>query len=171
MRSSTRRLTASAAVGALYVVLSLLSSALNLAYGPIQCRFSEALCVLPFLLPSSVWGLAAGCLLVNILSPYGPLDMAVGTLATLLAALWTRRCRRPGTAALPPVLCNGVLIGGLIAFETTNFGGGFLLAFLYNAATVALGEAAACYLLGLPLLRWLSHAHFFTTYLDQKQED
>ena len=51
----------------------------GLTFGPVQCRFAEALTVLPFLAPVTSWGLFIGCLTVNILSPYGPLDMVVGS--------------------------------------------------------------------------------------------
>ena len=93
MHFDTKKLTRCALVAAIYVALTMLSNALNLAYGPIQLRFSEAMTVLPFLMPEASWGLFIGCVLSNILSPYGPLDMIVGSAATLLAALLPARCR------------------------------------------------------------------------------
>ena len=48
---TTRDLTLAALVAALYAVLSYFGNIFGLTYGPIQCRFSEALCVLPFLFP------------------------------------------------------------------------------------------------------------------------
>lgn len=102
MHFDTKKLTRCALIAAIYVALTMLSNALNLAYGPIQLRFSEAITVLPFLMPEASWGLFIGCVLSNILSPYGPLDMIVGSAATLLAALLTARCRNKWTAALPP---------------------------------------------------------------------
>lgn len=153
MRFDTKKLTRCALVAAAYAALSLLSGALNLAYGPVQFRFSEALTLLPFLLPETAWGLFIGCALTNILSPYGPLDLIVGSAATLLAALLTARCRRRWTAALPPVICNAVLVGALIAWEQAGTSDAFVPAFAYNALTVGAGEAIACYALGLPLLK------------------
>ena len=102
----TQHLTRAAAVGAAYAVLSLFSSVFSLTFGVVQCRFSEALCVLPFFFPETVWGLFAGCLITNILSPYGLLDLIVGSLATLIAALLTARCRKKWLAPLPPVVLN-----------------------------------------------------------------
>ena len=95
MHFDTKKLTRCALIAAIYVALTMLSNALNLAYGPIQLRFSEAMTVLPFLMPEASWGLFIGCVLSNILSPYGPLDMIVGSAATLLAAAISgrRRCR------------------------------------------------------------------------------
>ena len=77
MHFDTKKLTRCALIAAIYVALTMLSNALNLAYGPIQLRFSEAMTVLPFLMPEASWGLFIGCVLSNILSPYGPLDMIV----------------------------------------------------------------------------------------------
>lgn len=51
MHFDTKKLTRCALIAAIYVALTMLSNALNLAYGPIQLRFSEAMTVLPFLMP------------------------------------------------------------------------------------------------------------------------
>ena len=45
---SVRQLTLAAVIGALYAVLTLTASVFGITYGPVQCRVSEALCVLPF---------------------------------------------------------------------------------------------------------------------------
>ena len=50
------------------------------------------------------------------------------------------------------MLCNAILIGARIAWEEAGVGNGFPPAFFYNAFTVGLGEAIACYALGIPLL-------------------
>lgn len=150
---SAQQLTRSAIVGALYAALTLLSSAFGIAYGPVQFRLSEALCVLPFLFPETAWGLFAGCWVANLISPYGPLDMVVGSLATLLAAQWTAKCRRKWMAPLPPVVCNGILVGAVLAWQQSGSMETFWPAFTLNALSVALGEAAVCFGLGLLLLR------------------
>ena len=153
-RFSTRDIAAAGIIAALYAVLSYFSSVFGVAYGPIQCRFSEALCVLPFLMPSATPGLFLGCLAANLLSPYGALDIIFGSFATLLAAVWTQRCRRKWLAPLPPVLCNAVIIGALITIQqvpTELFWG----TFAYNALTIGIGEAISCCILGGLLLHWL----------------
>lgn len=154
-KSRTRQLTRAAVVGGLYAALSLLGSVFGISYGPIQCRFAEALCVLPFLFPETAWGLGIGCLIANILSPYGLLDIVIGSLTTLGAALLTRRCKSKYLAPLPPVLCNGVIIGVLLAFEQVGFTEAFRKAFWFNGCSVLVGEAIACYGLGLLLVRAL----------------
>ena len=127
---SPRQLATAAIIAALYTVMSLMSSVFGLTYGPIQCRFSEALTVLPFFLPEAIPGLFVGCLVTNLMSTVGPLDIIFGSMATLLAALWTAKMPNKWLAPLPPVICNAVII----------------------ASTVGLGEAIACSVLGLLLL-------------------
>lgn len=124
-------------------------------YGPVQLRVAEAMTLLPFLFPEAVPGLVVGCFLANLLgSPY-VLDWVFGTLATLLAALWTARMPNRYLAAVPPVVCNALIVGAEIAYFSTLGGGAFLPAFAMNAVTVGLGEALVCFLLGPLLLRAL----------------
>lgn len=151
-RWSVRQLSTAAVIAALYAALSLFSSVFGIAYGPIQCRFSEALTVLPFFLPEAIPGLFIGCLVTNLMSTVGPLDMVLGSMATLLAAMWTARMPNRWLAPLPPVICNGVIVGGMLAWYETGFGTHFRTLFAYHTVTVAIGEAVACYGLGLLLL-------------------
>ena len=150
---SVRQLAIAAVVGALYAVLTLLSSVFGIAFGPVQFRLSEALCVLPFFFPETAWGLFAGCWAANLISPYGPLDMVVGSLATLLAGLWTAKCGNRAFAPLPPVVCNAILVGAVIAWQQSGSVDAFLPAFALNAMSVGLGETVVCFGLGLLLLR------------------
>lgn len=155
-----RQIAVAGIIAAIYTVLSLCSSVFGLTYGPIQCRFSEALTVLPFFLPEAIPGLFVGCLITNLMSTVGPLDILLGSLATLLAALWTRKMPNQYLAPLPPVLCNGVIIGAMIAWYEVGFTRAFWGMFLYNGVTVAVGEAIACYVLGLLLLQVLQKKGF-----------
>ena len=108
---STVFLAQGAMIAAIYTVLTLLAATMNLAYGPVQFRFSEALTILPLFTPAAIPGLTIGCLLSNLFSGYGAADMIFGTLATLLAAIATHMLRNvrikhiPWLAPLPPVVC------------------------------------------------------------------
>ena len=66
---TTRRLAVSGMIGAAYAVMAIFGSVFGLTFGPIQFRFSEALCVTPFLFPEAVGGLFVGCLIANLFSP------------------------------------------------------------------------------------------------------
>lgn len=158
---TTKDLTLAAMVAALYAVLSYFGNIFGLTYGPIQCRFAEALCVLPFLFPATVPGLFVGCMITNLMSTVGPLDVVFGSLATLLAAIWTAHTPNRLLAPLPPVVCNGVMIGAMIAWYETGFGPGFWTGFAFYGITVAVGELIACYVLGTLLLTALPKIPFF----------
>ena len=60
---STMFLVQAAAIGAIYVVLTLLFAPLS--YGEVQVRFSEALTILPYFTPAAIPGLFVGCILVQ----------------------------------------------------------------------------------------------------------
>lgn len=157
--SVTRQITLAAVIAAVYAVLTL--SLPISQYGPLQIRFSEALTVLPFFFPAAVPGLFVGCLIANLLSPYGLVDIICGSAATLIAAIWTSRMRRRALAPLPPVLCNGVIIGAMLSWYEAGFGPAFPALFAVNGLSVAVGELIACYLLGSLLLRALPNIPFF----------
>lgn len=153
---SVRDLTLAAMIAALYAVMGYFGNIFGLTFGPVQFRFAEALTVLPFLVPATAPGLFVGCLIVNLLSPYGPLDIVVGSAATLIAAVWTSKVRSKWVAPLPPVVCNAVLVGFTIGLaEANGFTPAFPIAWAWNGLTVGFGELAVCYILGLPLLALL----------------
>ena len=155
----TKNLTHAAIIGAMYLALTQLQNFLvpGSASMAIQFRASEALCVLALFTPAAVPGLTIGCLLFN-LSYAGalPLDFAVGSFATFLAAGSMRLLRRvPAVGLAMPALFNAVLVG----WELTIYLGetGFTMAaFWLNALYVAIGELAVLYTLGLLLTRTLT---------------
>lgn len=147
----------SAVIAALYAGLTYTASMLNLAYGSIQFRFSEALTILAAISPAAIPGLTVGCFLGNITSPYGIIDIICGTLATLIAAILSYKTRNirfkdlPLLSAFFPVISNAVIVG----IEITVFmpEGFKLQAFLINALQIAIGQLVMCYGLGLPLYK------------------
>ena len=147
-----RKMAVAAVVAALYVALSYVAYTVNAAFGAVQFRLSEALTLLPFLFPETVWGLFVGCFLTNLLSMYGPADLIFGSLATLLAALWTSRCRSKWTAAIPPVVCNGLIVSAVIAWAEAGFTVAFLPIYAVNVVSISLSEAILCFLPGVILV-------------------
>ncbi|MBQ3055173.1 MAG: QueT transporter family protein [Oscillospiraceae bacterium] len=149
----TSRLARAGLIAAVYVVLNLL---LPFGFGPIQFRLSEALCLLPMLFPESVWALFIGCAVSNLLGLgmglTTPWDVLFGSLATLLAALWTRKCKSDFTAPIPAILLNAVIVGTMLTAILTP---GSRSAWLYHMMTVGLSELIVLYVFGLPLLKVL----------------
>lgn len=167
MATTTRRLVKCAVLAALYCALTIACA--PIAYGPIQFRVSELLCVLPFFAPWTVWGLTVGCVLSNLLSPAGVWDLVLGPAATLLAGLCTagfgRVWRKTGTstwrarilACLMPVIFNAAIVGSMLA-ALFPLAQGFWKSLPLSAAEVGLGEAAVMFLLGLPAISLLPRA-------------
>ena len=155
-RFTVRDLTLAAMVAALYAVMGCFASIFGMNFGPIQCRFAEALTVLPFLFPAAAPGLVVGCFLTNLLSLYGPLDLIFGTLATAIAAYLTMKMPRWYLAALPPIIVNAVILPPMWAWaEVEAVNAAFWVACGFNALTFIVGEALVCYVLGTLLLKLL----------------
>ncbi len=106
-----------AAIAALYIALTFLSALFGLSSGAIQLRVSEALTVLPAFTPAAIPGLFVGCLVSNFLTASDPVDILVGSFATLIGAVGTYLIRKapPFTYALPAVLANTALIPPVLA--------------------------------------------------------
>lgn len=145
----------------------------GLAWGPVQLRISEAVCAVAVVSSSAVPGLTLGCALANLCNvaiagtgALGLLDVAFGTLATFLGAVWCRRFRsRPALGLFGFVLANAlivplylpILLQGLgyytIPFTGIALDGMYLPMYLFGVLAVGVGEALVVYVLGLPLLR------------------
>lgn len=143
--SRTGQLVRASVVAALYVVLVVLPPFSSFAYGPIQVRVAEALTVLPYLFPETIWGLTLGCFLANLLGGLGFFDFFFGTLCTFCAAWWTSRVPRAVLAPVPPVLVNGFGVALYLSYL-------FRAPYLEVAGYILLGETVACFGLGYPLL-------------------
>ena len=159
---SARDLTLAAVVAAIYFVLCYFGNIFSLTFGPVQVRLGEALTVLPFLFPATTPGVVLGCLLTNILSPYGPIDMVVGTLATAIAAFLSMKMPRWYLAGLPPIVMNALLLPPMWAWAAAGaVNGAFWAAYWLNLWTFVVGEAVACYVLGTVLLKALARVKYF----------
>ena len=160
MRNKKVLFTVQAAmIAAVYVVLTMISSAVGLASGTIQVRISEALCILPVFTPAAIPGLCIGCLLANLLSGGILVDVLFGSIATLIGAAGTYLLRKHKFACTwPPVIANMVIVPFVL-----RYGYGFVTEYKgvdwslpFNALTVGIGEVIACVVMGGALLRVLS---------------
>lgn len=151
-KNQSKFVAESAVIAALYVVLTALSSALGLASGAVQVRFSEALTVLPFFTPAAVPGLTLGCLISNLLTGAAIWDIIFGSAATLIGAVGTYLIGKSGKnaakwlAPIPPIAANTVIVPLVLAYA---YGAEESVPFL--ALTVGIGEVISCGVLGLLL--------------------
>lgn len=104
-------------IAALYVILTYVAMLFGLDKMAVQLRFSEALTILPIFTPAAIPGLFAGCLIANIMTGCALVDVILGSLATLIAAIITRKLRKiPYLASIPPILANTVIVPPVLAF-------------------------------------------------------
>ena len=150
-----KRLTEAAVVAAIYVALTLISKPFTIGF--VEVRISEALCILPFFLPGSVWGLFAGCFIANFFSG-SIIDIVIGSLATLIGAYVTSKIKNKWLCPLPAIISNTVLI----PFVIMNYSGVWnLSAYLVASGGVLASEIASVYILGMVLLLALEKKNVF----------
>lgn len=141
---TTRYIARVGIIAALYVAVTFTFSAIS--YGQVQIRLAEALTLLPMVLPEAVLGLFIGCLLANLLGPWGAVDIIFGSLITLIAAFITFRFRYTPAAYLSPILLNAFGVSlYLYAF--------FRIPYWVTVFYIAAGQSVAVLALGIPLLR------------------
>ncbi|MFN3699194.1 MAG: QueT transporter family protein [Dictyoglomus sp.] len=143
---SSKKITRIAFYAVIYAVLTVLLSPIS--YGPLQVRISEFLTLFPFVDKLAIPGLFIGCLIANLFSPAGWIDVVFGSLCTLIAAYLTRKMPNVYLAPLPPILINAFGVSLYLHVF-------FRLPYLLNVLYIGIGEAIATYLLGLPILLYV----------------
>lgn len=167
MKKSPLFLTQAAVIAAAYVVLTLPFA--QLAFGMIQFRLAEALSVLAALTPAAIPGLFLGCLLANTLNPMslGPVDILLGSLATLLSAIVTwklsrrlvqskkiqasRSFWRQSLVIFPGVIFNALIVGTYLPFLLSDGEPVTAMMVLTFIGWIFLSQAVVIYLIGWPL--------------------
>ncbi len=138
-------------IAALYVALTLPLG--QFAFGPFQIRPSEALTILPLFYPEAIPGLYVGCILANLGSGYGVYDIALGSLATLLAAALTfvigrmikNKPLKVALGGLPPVIFNAFIVPAVWILAGSE------IAYWVEFGIMCLNEGIWVYALGIPL--------------------
>lgn len=141
-----KKITAAAIIAAVYAAISLVLSPIS--FGIIQCRVSEALTIMPLIMPEAVPGLFIGCLLANLISGAVWYDVVFGSLATLVAAFLTYKSKNKWVGATYPVVVNAIIVGVYLGIF-------YNLPVFYAIICVAIGQAIACYGIGIPLLVYI----------------
>ena len=141
---STLFLVQAALIAAVYVVLTLVFAPFS--YGEIQVRISEALTILPFFTPAAIPGLFVGCILANLLGGAIPLDIAFGSIATLIGAVFTYKLRGSSKwlAPVPPIVANIIVVPFVL-----KYGYQVPLPIPFMMLTVGVGEVISAGVLGL----------------------
>lgn len=141
-------LVQAAMIGAIYVVLTILFQPFS--FGQVQVRIAEALTILPVFTPAAIPGLFVGCLIGNILGGSILPDIILGSLATLIGAVFTYLLRKQTKflAVLPPIISNTIVVPLVLRYAY-----GILLPLPFMMLTVGIGEIISCGILG-----WIVHS-------------
>lgn len=91
---TSRQIALNGLIAGLYAVVTILTA--SFAYGNIQFRLAEALCLLVALEPTLTVGLTLGCLIANLFSTVSALDIIVGSLRRCLPACSRAISKIPG---------------------------------------------------------------------------
>jgi len=160
---TVKRMTWIGLIAAVYTAVSLALAPLS--FTNIQVRIAESLTILPILFIDAIPAVTIGCFLTNLIGAMlgvnilGLLDVFFGTAATLIAAILTYYFRKhqikgiPYLSLLPPIIINGIVIGAELTFALAP---AFTLPyFLLFSVEVAIGQAIAVFVFGIPLLTYL----------------
>ena len=158
-----RQMVFAALIAAVYAAVTLALSPIS--YGNLQIRASEAMTLLPVLFAPAVPGITLGCFLANLfgammgLNVLGYLDCVIGTLATFLAAVLTKRFAHIQfkgicwVSVLMPVVFNALMIG--LELAVALMPNALLEGFVIFGLEVAIGELIAVAGFGIPLIKAL----------------
>ncbi len=162
MKLTAKYIATSGVVAALYVVLTMISTAFGLSSGAIQVRISEALCILPAFTPAAIPGLFVGCIISNYLSGCVVWDVIFGSLATLIGAVGTYLLRKHRVAlCIPPIVSNMIIVPLVLiyAYHVQD-------AYWFLILTVGAGEVISVGILGQLLYSGLSKAKVTSSLLN-----
>ena len=130
-------------VAALYVVITYAIAPIS--YGPVQVRISEVLVLLAFFDKKYIISLTIGCLIANLLSPLGMIDVVVGTLGTFFSVYAISKTKNLFLATLwPSFFCIPVV------FILHIFVG---LPFMLYLFGFIIGEFLSVTIIGYPLVK------------------
>ncbi|KDR96564.1 Uncharacterized membrane protein [Peptoclostridium litorale DSM 5388] len=149
---STSNLVKTAMVAGIYAAVTF--SLAPISYGEIQFRLSEILTLLAFVDPLYIPGLVIGCVIANLGSPLGVVDIALGSFATLLSVnsiYLTRKYIGDGLkslfiASLWPVFFNGIIVGWMLNYL-------FSIPLAMSVMYVAIGEFAVVSIFGVIIFK------------------
>ncbi|WP_296114074.1 QueT transporter family protein [uncultured Anaerococcus sp.] len=155
--NDTNFLVKSAAVAALYAVLTLLLPVAS--YGPVQFRFSELLVLLVFYNKRFIPGLVLGCAIANLFSPMMAFDVIFGTLSSYIAFKLMQRTSKLFVASLFPVLMVSVPAIGTWLILASNE------VFLILLMQFMLSEFVMVSIIGVILFKILEKNEGFMSYI------
>lgn len=155
MNLKLKTITTSALIAAVYAISTYICSVFGLSFGVIQLRFSEALMALALYTPAAIPGLSIGCFLANLASPFGFLDIILGTIATLISVVLMRVFKNITLFSVPvlslaiPAFINAAFLP--LVFAISSMQANFFKVYFTYASYIFLEEFISCFVFGTVL--------------------
>ena len=155
---SVKLVVINAMIAGVYAALTLVIS--PIAYSQIQFRLSEIMVFLAFYNYRYIPGLTIGCILANLFSPLGMLDIVFGSISTLIVCIAMYFAKNRYLAAFLGAVITGVIIGGELWYA-------YQIPYLINALYVATGELFVL-IIGSLIFNILEHnERFINLFMEQ----
>lgn len=148
---SVKIIVINAMIASIYAALTLVIS--PIAYSEIQFRLSEIMVFLAFYNRKYIPGLIIGCIVANLFSPMGLLDIIFGTISTIIVCISMYLIKNRYLAAITGALITGIIIGGELWYA-------YQIPYLINALYVAIGELIVL-IIGAFIFNILEHNNRF----------
>ena len=142
MKKSTKYIVKAALIACVYFLSTVFLAPIS--FGANQIRISEALNMLVYFTESAVPGLTVGCLLANLSSPYGIIDIIGGSLTTLLSGIIALKIKNKYLVGIPCIVLNAIFVGAVLNLTSS-------VPFIIGAVSVGFGQCVSIYLISLPL--------------------
>ena len=159
MQSATiKKLSRAGIIAGLYTAISML--VFPLAGGAVQLRVSEAFTLLPLFFIEAIPALFVGCILSNLIVGCAPPDIILGSLVTLVSAVFTF-----GAGKLIKNLAVKIIVGGIFPVLMNAFILPLIWVYCYGALEyiyfiqviiLIVGQSLAVYGVGTPIVTSLN---------------
>ncbi len=143
----TKTIVNQSLIAALYVALTWI--AMPFSYGQLQFRIAEVLTLLAFYNKKYIWGLTLGCVIANILSPFGIFDIIFGSLASLIALFLMSRIKNIWIASMMPAFTSPIIALVIMLTSTEP------IVFLIVTGEIFIPEFIIVTLIGVPLFKMI----------------
>jgi len=156
MKINAKAMAIMAMVAALYAAITIFLTG-PLSFGPFQFRIAESMNLLAFFNPLFALPVTLGVLIANLASPYGIIDVVLGTTATAIAVILIILTKRFTNnlllASIWPTVVNALIVPVLIII---GIGEGFSWVMYWSfAASVGFGQFVVVTIFGYTLCRVL----------------
>lgn len=154
-RISVKLIVINAMIAGVYTAFTLAIS--PIAYSEIQFRLSEIMVFIAFYNKKYIPGLIIGCIIANMFSPMGLLDVVFGTISTVIVCFAMYLIKNKYLAAFAGAIITGLIIGGELWYA-------YQIPYLINAIYVAIGELIVL-VIGALAFKILEHNEHFISIL------